>query len=118
MHPADTENINYCVGTWRGIPLPYLKKIARLNNYVRKADAAKKLHKILQDFANEYGYMAEDVSYRPPEDAKYYTSAAHCVSFEGGPHEWGVCLSFLLSNENWYTEPYHAFDVHFYDSGR
>ena len=122
--PADTSNINSCVGNWRGIPLPYLKKIARLNNYIRKVDAAKKLHKILQEFASKYGYTAEDVFYRPPEEAKYYVTEHHYanaeyhyVSFEGGPPDWGIKISHILSNDNWYTECCYPFDVLFVDTG-
>tara|TARA_Y100000310_G_scaffold344035_2_gene454681 strand:- start:367 stop:777 length:411 start_codon:yes stop_codon:yes gene_type:complete len=100
---------------WRGIPKLYLNKISALNNLPHKRDAAIGLQKILKTFAKECGYFPDDVHYRPPKEQEPITWAAHAVTFEGGPTDWGIHLSFLLTNDSWYTEPYWGFDLHFCD---
>lgn len=78
------------------------------------ASAAIAFFAALNSYAIKEGYLDGSVSILTPEDAaKRKLGYNYMVSWEDGPYHWGIFIADHLHAHNWYTEPYHSFDVCF-----
>ena len=87
-------------------------RAARFDTIKTKANAAKRLFSVLQQYAKDFGYPDGEVFIRSPEESN---GNGWQVCFEGGPYQWAMEASWLVCNEEagWYTEPYYSFDLCF-----
>lgn len=76
--------------------------------------AAKEFHKALCAYAEKAGFMTQYIALWNPDETQA-RGYGNCwmVSWEDGPHEWAINASFQLVGPDWYTEPYHGFDLCF-----
>ena len=88
-----------------------------VTKYKSKAGAAKAVYRVLRKICTQAGMDPNcEVGISPPkwnEEQGY--SKAWSVSFEAGDYDWAIPTSFVLSGKNWYTEPYHGFDLFFHE---
>lgn len=79
-----------------------------------REEAAKGLHKALSDYATAAGYNPGSVSLWNEEEANQ-RGYGRCwmVSWEEGPFEWAISMSFDVHGPWGYVEPYHSFDLCF-----
>tara|TARA_R110002012_G_scaffold2918_1_gene13964 strand:- start:8 stop:322 length:315 start_codon:yes stop_codon:yes gene_type:complete len=85
------------------------------SRYKTEGGAAKAFFKALCILAHDLGYPDGEVILQTPERSdKCGYGKNWRVSWEGGLYGWGVSASLGgLWSDNWYTEPYHSFDVCF-----
>ena len=77
--------------------------------------AAKAVYRALYEYAEKCGMDPDmEVTIRNPKE-NFRFGGPHCwyVSFEAGDYQWAIGASFILANENWYTEPFYSFDLLF-----
>ena len=92
---------------------------------ISKEEAAEQLYQALCKQAKEVGHdPAWEVSKQPYKDSEYFKNEGIMVSYEAGPHDWGVGYSLsshpesydMMNNpQDWYLECYYGFDVIFCD---
>ena len=77
--------------------------------------AAKAVYKALYKYAGECGMDPDmEVTIRnPKENAEWGCGRCWYVGFEAGDYQWAIGASFILANENWFTEPFYSFDLVF-----
>lgn len=79
-----------------------------------REEAAKGLYEALNNYAIGAGYSENSVSLWSPEEA-YSRGYGHCwmISWEEGPYQWAINMSFDITGPWGYVEPYHSFDLCF-----
>lgn len=80
--------------------------------------AAKGMYEALVKACKAYGQdPAWEVHIKTPEQYKAWGGGCEAwyVSWEAGPWEWAIGASFEATGPGWHTEPYHSFDLVFYD---
>ena len=90
-------------------------------SYKTISGAAKGLYKALIKFLIDTGCSKEtaerEVIIRTPEEnANFGYSKAWYVAFEGGIYEWAHAASWSITGSWGYSEPYHSFDLTFYEN--
>ena len=76
-----------------------------------KEAAAKGFCEALNRAAISMGY-SPTARFCSPED-EYMGQRAWCVTWEDGPYQWAIPVSFLVTGPWGYTEPYYGFDLSF-----
>jgi hypothetical protein len=79
-----------------------------------REEAARGLHKALSEYAKSAGYGDNSVLLWN-EDESNQRGYGKCwmVSWEEGPFEWAINMSFDVTGPWGFVEPYHSFDLCF-----
>jgi len=85
--------------------------------YKTASGAAKAFHKALLQLAKDiHASAASCVLWTPKEAAERGYSKNWMVSWEEGCYEWAIGTSFECNSDKWYSEPYHSYDLQFYNN--
>lgn len=82
--------------------------------YKTPQEAASAFFDALDTFATAAGYPEGSVGLWEPQDAEARGYGHNwMVTWEDGPYQWAINMSFQMTGPGWYTEPYHSFDLCF-----